>query len=148
MIISKPQPSTLISFALFLAITTWVTVLNVRIILKISQVPWYNYALVAVLVPIGLFVFYKIFIRYKILKMGDNQIQIDYPVLRKSNKYPLAQIIKWTENIVKTGKNSVYKELRILFADGQSLSVGHREHTEYLRMVQYLSQKIPKKKSA
>jgi len=71
---------------------------------------------------------------------------VDYPMLRRSKVYPLEQVDQWVETRVKTGKNSEYKELQIRFADKGKVSVGHKEHTEYARMVQYLAQKVPKKK--
>ncbi|GHN00506.1 hypothetical protein WSM22_19950 [Cytophagales bacterium WSM2-2] len=122
--------------------------MNLLVVLKVPQAAWYNYAIVVVLIPIGTFVLYKIFIRYKILRFGNNQIQIDYPVMRQTKKYSLDEIEAWRENKVKTGKTSEYKELQILFKDKNNLSVGHREHTEYARMVQYLAQKAPRKKAA
>jgi hypothetical protein len=147
LIISKPQVGTITSFVLFLAITVAVVVMNTIVILRHELVAWYNYAVVIVLLPIGLFVFYRIFVRYKILKFGNNAIEIFYPVLRKSKTYPLSQVDQWIENKVKTGKNSEYKELQVKFRDGQKISVGQKEHTEYARMVQYLVQKSPKKKA-
>lgn len=148
MIISKPQTATITSLVFFLIITVVVVALNSTVIFRNQMVAWYNYAVVAVLLPIGLFVFYKIFIRYKILSFGNNQIQIEYPMLRQSKIYPLDQIDKWIENKVKTGKNSEYKELQLKFTDGKKVSVGHKEHTEYERIVQYLAQKAPKKKAS
>lgn len=148
MIVSKPQTNTIVSFSLFLVITIVVTSMNLLVVLKVPQAAWYNYAIVVVLIPIGTFVLYKIFIRYKILRFGNNQIQIDYPVMRQTKKYSLDEIEAWRENKVKTGKTSEYKELQILFKDKNNLSVGHREHTEYARMVQYLAQKAPRKKAA
>jgi hypothetical protein len=111
-------------------------------------VAWYNYAVVVVLVPIGITVFYKIFLRYKILKFGNNQIDINYPMLRQRQAYPLDQIDLWVENKVKTGKNSEYKELQVRFTDGKKISLGHKEYTEYTHMVQYLLQKAPRKKAS
>ena len=122
-------------------------VFNALAIFRGQYAAWYNYAVLAVLVPIGTVVFYKIFVRYKILRLGNNQIQIEYPMLKQSKIYPLEQIDLWIENKVKTGKNSEYKELQVRFNDGKKLSVGHKEHTEYSRMVQYLLQKVPKKKA-
>jgi hypothetical protein len=122
--------------------------MNLVVIINGQLAAWYNYAVVVVLIPIGLFVLYRIFIRYKILRFGDNKIQIEYPVLRQLQKYPLNEIVAWRENKVKTSKNSEYKELQILFADKNKLSVGHKEHTEYHRMIQYLMQKAPKKRDA
>jgi hypothetical protein len=109
---------------------------------------WYNYVIAALLLPIGLFVLYKMFIRYKIIRAGNNSIDISYPVLRQTEKYPLQSIVAWRENVIKTGKNSVYKQLEILMDNKKRISIGHKEHTEYVRLVQYLQHKIPKKKTA
>ncbi|MBS1486500.1 MAG: hypothetical protein JST43_02840 [Bacteroidetes bacterium] len=148
MITSKPQKATITSFMFFLLITGVVIAMNLLVIWRQQLVAWYNYAVVVVLLPIGLFVFYKIFVRYKILKLGNNQIEIIYPFLKKRKSYSLAQLDQWVENKVKTGKNSEYRELQIKFTDGHKISIGHKEHTEYPHMVQYLSQKAPKKKIA
>lgn len=111
------------------------------------QAAWYNYLVVAALVPIGLVVFYKIFIRYKVLRLGNNMVQLDFPMLRQSKKYKLDEVALWAETKVKTGKNTEYKELTIRFVDGKKINVSHKEHTEYARLVQYFSQKLPKKKA-
>jgi hypothetical protein len=66
--------------------------------------------------------------------------------LRREKKYSINEIVAWRENKVKTGKSSEYKELQILFADKNKLSIGHKEHTEYPRMIQYLKQKAERKK--
>jgi len=132
---------------MFILITVVVVTMNMLVLIKAPQAAWYNYAIVIILIPIALFVFYKIFIRYKILRLGNNLIQIDFPLMRQTKKYPLDQIEAWRENKVKTGKTSEYKELQILFLDKKKLTIGHREHTEYARMVQYLGQKVPRKKA-
>jgi hypothetical protein len=147
LVISKPQPNTLISFSLFLIITIVVFTMNVISIINKTSA-WYNYVIAALLLPIGLFVLYKIFIRYKIIRAGNNSIDISYPVLRQVEKYSLQSIVAWRENIIKTGKNSVYKQLEILMDNKKRISIGHKEHTEYVRLVQYLQQKVPKKKTA
>ena len=148
MITSKPQTSTITSFVFFLLITVVVVVMNSIAIFRDREAAWYNYAVLVALIPIGVLVFYKIFVRYKVLKFGNNQIQIDYPVVRQSKIYPLEEIDQWIENKVKTGKNSEYKELQVRFTNGKKISIGHKEHTEYTRMVQYLSQKAPRKKAS
>ena len=107
---------------------------------------WYNYVVIVLLTPIGLFVLYRIFIRYKIMRLGNNQIEINFPVLRRLKKYSLDQIDYWIEKQVKTGKSSIYKELELRFKDGKKEIIGHKEFTEYVRIVQYLIQKAPKKR--
>ena len=124
------------------------TFLNLKVIIEARFAAWYNYAVVIVLLPIGIYVLFKIFVQYKIIRLGNNQVQIDFPVMRKTKKYPLDEIIAWRENIVKTGKKSEYKELQILFSDKNKISVGHKEHTEYVQMVKYLTQKVAKKRTA
>jgi len=146
MIVSKPQTGTLISFTLFLGITIAVISMNILVLMKDPNPAWYTYAILAALTPIGLFVLYKIFIRYKVVRLGNNQIVLSYPILRNTKSYPLESLDYWHEHVVKTGKNSVYKELEIKFKDGIKLTMGHKEHTEYPRMISYLVQKMPKKK--
>ncbi len=148
MIISKPQRSTITSFILFLTLTFIVLGMNVWIVVRDPQPAWYNYLIILLLLPIALFVGYKIFIRYKIISLGNNLIEMRFPVLRTFSRYPLQQIEHWTENVVKTGKNSTYKELEIKFNDGQKLSMGHREFTDYDKAIKYLQQKVPKLRKA
>jgi hypothetical protein len=146
MITSKPQTSTITSFVFFLLITFVVLGMNVWAVVNTLKPAWYNYAVIGLLAPIGGFVLYKIFIRYKIVRLGNNQIEVSFPVLRQSKKYNLAEVQFWFENQVKTGKNSVYRELVIKFQDGKKVSLSPKESTEYERTIQYVKQKLPKKK--
>lgn len=148
MIISKPQTNTIVSFTFFLLLTLAVLSMNILVLIKDPQPAWYTYLIIALLIPIAVFVLYKIFIRYKVIRLGNNQVELSYPVLRSNTKYPLDQIDYWVEHLVKTGKNSVYKEMEIKFKDGVKLTFGHKEHTEYASVVKYMAQKIPKKKRA
>jgi len=144
MIISKPLTSTIISFTLFLSVTFVVLGMNVYALLH--QPAWYNYLTIGLLTPIGLFVLYKIFLQYKVIRLGNNQIEVRFPVWRQAKKYNLNDVQFWVENKVKTGKNSVYKELVIKFNDGKKVSMSPKESSEYERSVQYLKQKLAKKK--
>ena len=146
MIISRPHTNTIVSFSFFLLITVVVLAMNVYALMQTAPA-WYNYLMVTLLVPIALFVLYKIFIRYKIIRMGNNQVEVIYPVMRSHRTYSLQEITGWKENVVKTGKNSVFKQLEIFFQDKNRVSFGNKEHTEYSRIVQYLNLKVPKKKT-
>jgi hypothetical protein len=147
LIVSKPQTNTIVSFSFFLTITVVVLVMNVLALVKAPSPAWYNYLMVVLLAPIGLFVFYKIFVRYKIIRLGKNRLEVSYPMLRKHSVYPLQEIVAWKENVVKTGKSSVFRQLEIFLPDNQRISFGDKEHTEYGKVVQYLNQKVPKKKT-
>lgn len=122
--------------------------MNILVLVKDPQPAWYTYLITVILIPIASFVLYKIFIRYKVVRLGNNQIELSYPVLRNKKVYSLDQLEFWKEHLVKTGKNSVYKEVEIKFKDGIKLTMGHKEHTEYARVIQYLTQKTPKKKQS
>jgi magnesium-transporting ATPase (P-type) len=145
LIVSKPQTNTIVSFTIFLVIT--LVVLSMNLISLSHQPAWYTYLIIVLLVPIALLVIYKIFLRYKIIRMGNNQVEIHYPVMRRKYQYSVNDVVAWKENVVKTGKNSVYKELEIRFHDKRKLNFGHKEQTEYNRIVSYLSQKAAKKKT-
>jgi hypothetical protein len=67
-------------------------------------------------------------------------------VLKQLTKYPLSDVQFWFENQVKTGKKSVYRELVVKFTDGKKISLSPKESTEYERTLQYLKQKLPKKR--
>jgi hypothetical protein len=143
-IVSKPRSSTLVSFSFFLFLTLAVLGMNVFAVLKSAA--WYNYLIILLLIPLTLFVTFRIFIRYKVIRMGNQKIEIKYPVLGQLKQYPLDQVRLWKESIVRTGKNSVFKELEIRFSDSRKVTIGDKEHTDYDRMVRYLNQKAPKKK--
>jgi hypothetical protein len=107
---------------------------------------WYNLVIVALLLPLGFFILYKIFIRYKIIRAGDNRIEVVYPVLKRTHSFTTKEVLSWRESIVKTGKSSVFKELEITFENRFRITIGHKEHTDYDRLVQYLQRKVPGKK--
>ena len=109
LIVSRPQTNTIVSFSFFLTITLVVLVMN--LISISSHTAWYTWLIIGLLVPIAGLVIYKIFLRYKIIRMGNNQVEIHYPVLRRKYHYSVNDITAWKENVVNTGKNSVYKEL-------------------------------------
>lgn len=147
MIVSRPQANTIVSFSFFLLITIVVLAMNVYSLVITPTPEWYNYLMVILLAPIGLFVLYKIFIRYKVIRLGNNRLELSYPVLRIKKVYALHDIVSWKENVVKTGKSSVFRQLEIFLLDKQRISFGDKEHTEYGRVIQYLHQKVPKKKT-
>jgi hypothetical protein len=143
-ITSKPRSQTIISFTLFLVLTFFVLALNVIAIMR--GYVWYNLVIVALLLPLGLFILYRIFIRYKIIRAGDNRIEVVYPVIKKTHSFTTREVLSWRESIVKTGKSSVFKELEIIFENHFRITIGHKEHTEYDRLVNYLQRKVPGKK--
>ena len=145
MIVSKPQTSTLLSFSAFLIIASGLIGFNIVAALKETKPSWLNLTVIVLLTPLALFSLFKIFLSYKVIRVGNNQIDIRYPVFRKSKKYSLDQIGYWKETIIKNTMGT-YKEIEVRFTDNSTLSMGHKEYTEYSKIAGYLSQKVPKKK--
>jgi len=98
------------------------------------------------LIPITAFVGYKIIFEYKVIRYGNNQIDIRYPVLRKTKIYSLNEIEYWGEATVKTGKNSTFRELEIKFADNKKIRLGLKEYSGYTDVIRYLEKKLARKK--
>ena len=109
---------------------------------------WFNYLIIAVLMPVAIFVSYRVLFRYKTVSMGDRQIEVRHPLFRLRRKYSLEELTYWKESIVNTGKTTSYKELELKFKDGRAIQMGYREYTEYEKMVRYLTRKVPKLKKS
>ena len=146
MIIAKPRFNTLFAFGTFLVLSTFVLVLNIRVILEELQITWYRVLIIGLLLPICIYLFYRIFFQYKKISIGNNKFRIDYSLRGINRVYELKQIESWKEEVVKTGKNSQYRELIIKFNNGKTLTMGMQEYTEYKKILDYLIQKVGKKR--
>lgn len=146
MIISRPSSNTLVSFTLFLILSFIVLGMSLIQVLSDENPPWYTFLVLIVIGPISIFVVFKIFINYKVIEVGNNQIKIVYKVRRKERIYSIRNVIRWKESVVKTGKNSTFKELEVLFDDNFKIRLGLREYTHYSDIHAYLTRKLANKK--
>lgn len=144
--VSKPIGSTLLSFVLFLVICYVLIGMSILQLVQDQEPAWYVYLVIIALTPMALFITFRVFINYKVVELGNDQIVVKYTVRRKHKQYRLNQVIQWRELIVKTGKSSSFKELEILFDDKFKLTVGLREYTNYPKVCTYLAKKLPGKK--
>jgi len=110
------------------------------------QPEWYVYLSLAVLTPLAFFLTFRVIINYKVIELGNGQITIKYKIRKKLRQYPLSRVIYWKESIVKTGKNSTFKELEIRFDDQFRLNLGLREYSNYPKVQAYLTKKLAGKK--
>ncbi|GAB1445161.1 hypothetical protein MASR2M41_08280 [Flammeovirgaceae bacterium] len=115
-------------------------------LLSDQQPEWYTYLILIVLTPLSLFLTYRVFINYKVIELGNEKISINYSVRNSRKHYPLTQVTRWRESIVKTGKSSTFKELEIHFDDNFKLNLGLREYSNYQQVQAYLTKKLGKKK--
>lgn len=146
MLISRPLQSTLISFGLFLVLSFAIVGMSLIQVIADKHPPWYVYLILVLLAPLSLFLTFRIFINYKQVEFGNNQISVRYTVRKKIKSYPLSDVLQWRESIVKTGKNSVFKEIEIQFSDQFKVTLGLKEYSDYPRVKAYLEKKLGKKK--
>ena len=118
--------------------------MNVYVVIIDPMPQWFNYLILVILAPVVTYATYKVLFRYKSVRMGDHQIEVRYPQFRLQRTYKLEEVDYWEEAEVKTGKTSSYKELEVKFHDRRIIRMGHREYTDYDKMLKYLSQKLPK----
>ena len=115
-------------------------------ILSDQEVPWYAYLVLFTLTPLAIFITYRTFFNYKLIEFGNDKITIKYTVRKKIKFYTLSEVLYWRESVVKTGKNSTFKELEIKFSDHFKVNLGLREYTEYPKVFIYLDKKLSNKK--
>lgn len=143
---TKPLTNTLVSFALFLVLSYTIIGMSLIQVVGNENTAWYVYLVLIVLVPLSLFITFRTFINYKLIEFGNNQIAIKYRVRKKVKAYPLSEVQHWKESIVKTGKNSTFKEIEIQFTDRFKVALGLREYSNYPKVKAYLEKKLRTKK--
>lgn len=146
MITSKPLQGTIISFTLFLIFSYAIIGMSLLQLIYDTNPSWYVYLVVVIMTPLAIFLSIRTFVNYKVIGFGNNQISIRYTVRRKIKSYPLAEVAYWKESIVKTGKNSTFKEIEIQFADQFKINLGLKEFSDYPKVQAYLEKKLRKKK--
>ncbi|MFZ1806319.1 MAG: hypothetical protein WAU36_03800 [Cyclobacteriaceae bacterium] len=148
MTVSKPLNGTLFSFGLFIVISFVLVGMSLIEFISDQEPAWYTYLVLIILTPLSLFLTYRIFINYKVIELGKEKIVVKYPVKTTKKHYPLDRVTYWRESIVKTGKNSTFKELKIVFDDQFKLNLGLREYSNYSKVQSYLTKKLSQKKQA
>lgn len=146
MTVSKPLSGTLFSFGLFLTLSFTLVGMSMIEFLSDAHPSWYTYLILILLTPLSFFLTFRVFINYKIIELGNGQIVIKYPVRKGKKHYPLSRVTYWKESVVKTGKNSTFKELEIRFDDKFRLNLGLREYSNYQKVQAYLTKKLAGKK--
>jgi cytochrome c biogenesis protein CcdA len=140
---SKPKIGTLFSLAIFIVFCLSAAGVSLYFMLSQTYYEWYQYALVVVLGPLGLGLFFRTILSYKVVHLGKGSIEVRLPTRFKTTTYKLSNVSKWSETEIKTlgGK---YKELKILFDNKKKLQLSMQEHTNYPQVIKYLKKKCPK----
>lgn len=144
MITAKPKVGTLFSLGTFILTSLAIAGVTAWYMLHSNSIAWYQYLIVLILFPLGLGLAAKVIFGYKIVQVGKGRIDISFPVRFKKTGYRLKEIDSWKETQVKAATGT-YKEVEINFLDKKQLYLSYQEHTDYLKVIQYLKKKCPKK---
>ncbi len=143
MIVSKPKKQALFSLGVFILICLGLGSYNLLLLWRGST--WFfNYLMAALFVPLGLILLLRQLFNYKIVSVGNNKIQVWYPLRWQVRRWPLTDLQYWQEVIIQT-RTGVFKQLEIHFANNV-VKISNQENTSYLQVLQYLQKKAAKKR--
>lgn len=144
MIVSRPRINTLTALSVFLVLIFASFFYLLHSLLTNEAYFFMKLILAPVVLAIGLVVLSKVLAAIKVVKAGNNLIEVFYPVSRMRITIKVADILGWHEEVVST-KNGEYREVKILYTKKKILKLSNRESTEYQAIVQYLRKKVKAK---
>ncbi|REE01600.1 hypothetical protein [Marinoscillum furvescens] len=145
MIVSKPKTNTLTALTIFLILIFGSFFVLLDSLLSSESYFIVKLILAPVVLVIGLVVLGKLLGAIKIVKLGDNKLQIFYPISRLKVEVKVPDILGYREEVIAT-KNGEFREVKILYTKKKILKLSNRENTEYDAVVRYLKKKVKVKK--
>ena len=145
MIVSKPKTQTLTALTIFLVLIFAVFFMLLNSLLTDPSYFIVKLILTPVVLVIGLLVLGKLLGAIKVVRIGDNKIEVFYPISRMRTIINVPNVLGWKEEVVNT-KNGEYREVKILYTKKKILKLSNRENTEYDAVVKYLKKKVKFKK--
>ncbi|MCB0495499.1 MAG: hypothetical protein KDC79_05155 [Cyclobacteriaceae bacterium] len=142
MIVSKPKLSALLALGIFSFISISVGAYALSIIMD-DRGLWYHYVISGVFLSVGLVLFIRQLLSYKLVSIGDNKLRAAFPFKGIKKEYSLADIVSWKEEVIKT-KNASFRQLEVQF-DDFLLKLTIQENTQYEQILGYLKKKVSKK---
>ena len=145
MIVSKPKKQTLFSIVIFLVLTFGVTAALLYYWWQSGGAAFWYMLLATVSGSIGLAVLVRYFAAYKVLRIGKEKLELQFPFLFQHKRYGLKDLKGWREEHIKT-RQGAYRELQIFFEGRKRyVRLSLQENTEYERVVGYLRKKANRK---
>ena len=141
MIVSKPKTQTLTALTIFLVLIFASFFLLLNSLLKEESFFIAKLVLAPIVLVIGLLVLGKLLGAIKVVKVGDNKIEVFYPISRLRTSIKIGDVLGWHEEVVKT-KNGEFREVKVLYSRKKILKLSNRENTEYEAIVNYLRKKV------
>lgn len=141
MIVSKPKTQTLTALSIFLLLIFGSFFVILNSLLKDESYFIVKLILAPIVLVIGLLVMGKLLGAIKVVKVGDNKIDVFYPITRMHVAIKVPEILGWKEEVIKT-KNGEFREVKVLYTTKKILKLSNRENTEYEAVVRYLKKKV------
>jgi hypothetical protein len=142
MIVSKPKPQALFAIGMFVLVCFSLGGYNLSFIIKGST--WFfNYVMAIVFLPLGFILLIRQMINYKIISVGNDKIQVWYPLRFNTLRAPLNKVEYWQETIIQT-KTGVFRQLEVVFPS-KTIKMSVQENSNYKEVVNYFKKKLARK---
>ena len=143
MIVSKPKSQALFAIAVFVLICFGLGGYNFKLIVEGST--WFfNWIMAIVFLLIAHVLMFRQLFNYKIVSLGNEKIQVWYPLRFKTIRGDLRDIEYWEETVIQT-KTGLFKQLEVKFPR-RTIKLSIQENTRYQEAVNYLIKKQPRKR--
>lgn len=141
MIISKPHFRAQFAIGVFLILCFALSYYGFDALLS-GEGNWIHLVIVFLVFPIALIIFIRQLINFKLITAGEKRMRVAHPFLFRGYEFKLSDISEWQEEIIKT-RNDPYRKLTVR-TEKHILTLTHQENTNYLKILDYLTKKVPK----
>ena len=143
MIVSKPKSQALFAIGVFIIICFGLGGYNFMLITSGST--WFfNYVMAIVFLLLAHVFMIRQMFNYKIISIGNDKIQVWYPLRFRTVRTSLKEMVHWEETIIQT-KTGVFKQLEITFPK-KTIKMSVQENTLYKEVVNYFKKKQSNKR--
>ena len=143
MIVSKPKSQALFAIGVFIIICFGLGGYNFMLITNGST--WFfNYVMAIVFLFLAHVFMIRQMFNYKIISIGNDKIQVWYPLRFRTIRTSLKEMVHWEETIIQT-KTGVFKQLEITFPK-KTIKMSVQENTLYKEVVNYFKKKQSNKR--
>ena len=143
MIVSKPKSKALFAIGVFVTICFGLGGYNFMLIAQGST--WFfNYIMAFVFLIIAHVLMLRQMFNYKIISIGENKIQVWYPLRFRTIRAPLDEMEYWEETIIQT-KTGVFKQLEVVYPT-RKIKMSIQENSKYQEAINYLKKKAAQKR--
>lgn len=141
MITSKPKGNTITALTLFVVLIFIAFFMLLNSLLTHESFFVFKLILAPIVLVIGLLVLGKLLGSIKVVRLGNNRLQIFYPISRLKISVDVPNILGWREEVIKTKKGE-FREVKILYSKKKILKLSNKENTEYEAVIKYLKKKV------